>query len=161
MAIDFFLQIDGIPGDSRDSQHKDWIDVLSWSWGESQSATTHPGTGSGTGKVAFSDLSFTQRTSKASPALFLSCASGKHIKQAKLSVRRATGKADDDFLMWTFSNLLVSSFQTGGSGGEDTIFDTVSLNFSKAQISLREQKADGSLDAPITAGWDTKTNTKV
>jgi type VI secretion system secreted protein Hcp len=161
MATDLFLLIDGIPGDSKDSKHKDWIDVLSWSWGETQSATTHPGTGAGTGKVAFSDLSFVQRASKASPALFLACASGKHIKEAKLSVRHASGKADDDFLMWTFSNLLVSSFQTGGSEGEDTITESVSLNFSKAQISFREQKADGSLGAPITAGWDTKTNTKV
>ena len=108
---DYFLQISGIPGESMDSKHKDWIDVLSWTWGESNTGTVHTGGGAGAGKVAFQDLSFMTRISKASPALFLACASGQHIKEAKLVGRKA-GKGQQEYLTWTFSDLLVSSYQT-------------------------------------------------
>jgi type VI secretion system secreted protein Hcp len=160
MALDFFLQITGIPGESRDDKHKDWIDVLAWSWGETHPAAPHTGSGAGVGKVAFQDFSFTMSVSKASPALFLACASGQHLKEAKLVSRKA-GKGQQEFLTWTFSDLLVSSYQTGGSGGEDILHDSVSLNFSKAVVSYKAQKADGSLDAPITVGWDAKKNAKI
>ena len=33
MAVDYFLKIDGIDGESQDDKHKDWIEVLSFSWG--------------------------------------------------------------------------------------------------------------------------------
>jgi type VI secretion system secreted protein Hcp len=158
---DYFLQLAGIPGESVDSKHKDWIDVLSWSWGEAHPSAPHTGGGGGgAGKVAFSDLAFAQRVNKASPALFLACANGKHIKEAKLVARKA-GKGQQEFLTWTFSDLLVTSYTTSGSGGDDTPVDSVTLNFSKAVVSYKAQKADGSLDAPITAGWDAKTNSKV
>jgi type VI secretion system secreted protein Hcp len=99
--------------------------------------------------------------SKASPKLFLACASGQHFKEAKLVARKA-GKGQQEFLTWTFSDLLVSSYQTGGSeAGELLPVDQVSLNFAKIRIEYRAQKADGSLDAPISAGWDKKSNTKL
>jgi type VI secretion system secreted protein Hcp len=43
MAVDFFLKLDGIPGESKDKAHKGEIDVLAWSWGMSQSGTMHMG----------------------------------------------------------------------------------------------------------------------
>lgn len=39
MALDMFLKIDGIPGESTDARHRDEIDVLSYNWGESQPPT--------------------------------------------------------------------------------------------------------------------------
>ena len=161
-AVDYFLQIDGIAGESTDAKHKGAIDVLSWSWGEANTGAHGAGGGGGAGKVSFQDLSFTTRVSKASPALFLACATGQHFKQAKLSAQRSGGKTAGDFLTWTFSDVLVSAYHTGGSEGADTPpLDQVALNFSKAQISYKAQKPDGSLDAAITAGFDAKTNTKV
>jgi type VI secretion system secreted protein Hcp len=160
MAADYFLRINGINGESKDDKHKGEIDVLAWSWGESNSGTVHAGTGGGAGKVAFQDLSFTMRVSKASPALFLACASGQHFKDAKLTGRKA-GKDQLEYLSWTFSDILVTSYQTGGSEGEDSQMENVTLNFSKAQVSYKAQKADGTPDTPINAGWDIKTNTKV
>jgi type VI secretion system secreted protein Hcp len=160
--VDYFLRIDGVDGESTDSKHKGWIDVDSWSWGESQSATTHPGGGGGAaGKVAFQDFHFTTKVSKASPKLFLACASGQHLKEAQLVARKA-GKAQQEFLTWTFSDLLVSSYQTSGIEAGDTLpMDQVSLNVSRVKVEYRAQKADGSLDAAVTAGWDIKTNKKV
>jgi type VI secretion system secreted protein Hcp len=164
MAVDYFLQIDGIEGESHDAKHKAWIDVLSWSWGEAQSAqATHGGQhggGHAAGKVAMQDFSFSTRVSKASPALFLACASGQHFKEAMLVGRKA-GKEQQEFLTWTFSDILVSSYQTGGSEGGDVPIDSASLNFAKVRVEYRAQKADGTPDAAISAGWDVKANTKL
>jgi type VI secretion system secreted protein Hcp len=160
-AIDYFLQITGVEGESTDAKHKGWLDVESWSWGETQGGAHGIGGAGGAGKVSMQDLHFTTRVSKASPKLFLACASGEHFKEAKLVARKA-GKEQQEFLAWTFSDLLVSTYQTGGSEAGDMLpIDSVSLNFSKVKVEYRAQKGDGSLDAAITAGWDLKSNTKV
>jgi type VI secretion system secreted protein Hcp len=160
VAIDYFLKLDGIEGESTDAKHAGWIDVASWSWGENQPVQPAAGSGASVGKVHFQDFTFTSRVSKASPKLFLACASGQHLKQAQLVGRKA-GKAQQDFLTWTFSDVLVTAYGTGGDEGSDAAFDNVSLNFSKATIAYKAQKADGSLDAAVTAGWDAKSNKKL
>jgi type VI secretion system secreted protein Hcp len=160
MSVDFFLQITGIAGESLDAKHKDWIDVMAWSWGEANAGTHDTGSGAGAGKVSFSDFNFMTATSKASPKLFLACASGEHIKQAKL-VGRRVGKEQQEFLTFTFSDILVTSYATSGSEGGDVPADSVSLNAAQVVVSYKPQKADGSLGNAINAGWDIKTNTKV
>jgi type VI secretion system secreted protein Hcp len=161
-AIDYFLKIDGVEGESVDAKHKGWIDVDSWSWGETNSGAHQVGSGGGAGKVVMQDLHFVTRVSKASPKLFLACAAGTHLKEARLVARKGGGKAQQEFLTWTFSDLLVSSYQTGGSeAGSPLPLDQVSLNFTKVKVEYKAQKADGSLDAPISAGWDGKTNSKL
>ena len=83
MAVDMFMKIDGIKGESGDGKHPEEIDVLSWSWGMSQSGSAHMGGGAGSGKVNVNDLSFTKYIDKSSPDLYLSCCNGKHLKDAK------------------------------------------------------------------------------
>jgi len=157
---DYFLQISGIEGESADAKFKGSLDVLSWSWGETQSSAPAAGSGAGAGKVQMQDLQFATHVSKASPKLFLACASGQHLKEAKLVGRKA-GKSQQEFLSYTFSDVLVSSYQTSGSVGDDGPMDQVSLSFAKIKVEYRGQKADGTLDVPITAGWDIKTNKKL
>jgi type VI secretion system secreted protein Hcp len=158
MAVDYFLQIAGVEGESTDAKHKGWIDVDSWSWGETQPTPPAGGGGGGAGKVQIQDFHFTTRVSKASPKLFLACANGQHFKEAKLVGRKA-GKGQQEFLTWTFTDLLVTGYQTGGAEGGDLLpGDQVSLNFAKLKVEYRAQKADGSLDAPVSAGWDAKNN---
>jgi type VI secretion system secreted protein Hcp len=159
VAVDYFLQITGVEGESVDAKHKGWIDVESWSWGETNSAA-HTGGGAGAGRVAINDFFFTTHVSKASPKLFLACAAGQHLKEAKLVGRKA-GKAQQEFLTWTFSDVLVTGYQTGGAASEDAPRDQVSLNFAKLRVEYKAQKADGSLDAPLVAGWDVKANKKL
>jgi type VI secretion system secreted protein Hcp len=160
MAIDYFLKIDGIAGESLDSKHKDEIDVIAWSWGEAHPTPPgSPGSGGGAGKVQMQDFNFTAQTSKASPTLMLACASGKHHKSAVLTARKA-GDKQAEFLTISLSDILVSSYQTGGSEGEVVPTDSVSLNFSKIQVEYKQQKPDGSLGASIKAGWDVKQNKK-
>src|SRR5438552_730230 len=89
MAVDMFIKIDGVKGESKDSKQKDDIDVLAWSWGLSNSGSAHVGGGAGTGKVNVQDLSFTKYIDKSSPDLMLHCCTGKHISKAELFCRKA------------------------------------------------------------------------
>ena len=155
-AFDYFLKIDGIPGESMDAKHKGEIEVLSWSWGETQETAASPGGGAGTGKVAMTDLQVSTQISKASPPLLLACASGKHIKSAVLTGRKA-GKGQTEFLTFSLSDVLVSGYQTGGATAEAPL-DSISLNFSKIEVTYKEQTAKGSLGPAIRVGWDRKTN---
>jgi type VI secretion system secreted protein Hcp len=158
-VVDYFLKIDGIEGESTDAKHVNWIDVDSWSWGENQPLQPAHGSGAGAGKVQVRDFAFTSRVSKASPKLFLACASGTHLKEARLVGRKA-GKDQQEFLTWTFSDILVSGYETGGTEASLPL-DSVSLNFSKVSVAYKAQKADGSLEAAVTAGWDVKSNKKL
>jgi len=161
MAFDCFLKLDGIEGESHDSKHKNEIDVQSWSWGQSQTGTHGSGGGGGAGKVSMQDFHFVMGVNKSSPKLMLACATGEHIKKAVLTCRKA-GKEQQEFLIITFSDLLVSSFQTGGaSGAGDLPTDQISLNYAKIEFEYKEQKADGTMGGAIKAGYDLKQNKKV
>lgn len=158
--VDFYLKIDGIDGESTDDKHKDQIDVLSWSWGESNAGSFSTGGGGGSGKVAMQDFHFTQLINKASPKLFLACASGQHIKSAVLSCCKA-GTTQQEFLKITFSDILISSYQTGGAQTADVRpSEQISFNFAKIEFEYSPQKSDGSLAAAMKSGWDLKANKK-
>jgi type VI secretion system secreted protein Hcp len=156
-AVDYFLKIDGIAGESTDSKHKGEIELESFSWGATQAL--RPGGGAGGGKVQLQDFHFVMTVNKASPNLFLACATGEHLKQATFVARKA-GKDQQEFLVYKFTDVLVSSYQTGGSG-EALPTDQISLNFGKIEVEFRPQKPDGSSGAPATAGWDIKKNKPV
>lgn len=157
-AVDYFLKIDGIDGESTDKKHKNSIDIESWSWGENNSGSSSQGGGGGAGKVTMQDFNFVMRVNKASPKLLLACANGQPFKSALLTCRKA-GKEQQEYLKIKFSDLLVSNFQTGGSSGDIIPVDQISLNFSKIEYEYYPQKADGGLDAKVPVHWDLKTNT--
>jgi type VI secretion system secreted protein Hcp len=155
-AFDYFLRVDGIQGESADAKHKGEIDVLSWSWGETH-ATGSPSSGGGAGKVEMSDLTVVTHVSKASPHLLLACATGKHIKSAVLTGRKA-GKGQAEFLTFSLSDVLVSSYQTGGSEDADVPTDQVSFNFAKIEVDYKLQQPDGSLVPGGQFKFDLKAN---
>jgi type VI secretion system secreted protein Hcp len=160
-TVDYFLKLDGIDGESMDSKHKNEIDVMSFSWGQAQTGTSSQGGGSGAGKVQMHDFNFVMQVNKATPKLLLACAGGDHIKSAVLTCRKA-GKDQQEFYQITMSDLLVSSYQTGGSNGSDVVpVDQISLNYSTIKFDYKAQKPDGTLDGAITAGWDLKANKKL
>lgn len=157
-AVDYFLKIKGIEGESKDDKHKNEIDLESWSWGASQSGTHAGGGGGGAGKVSMQDFHFVMKMNKATPKLFLACANGKHIDEALLTCRKA-GEKQQEYLVIKFTDLLVSSYQTGGSAHGDVIpTDQISFNFAKIEFEYKEQQKDGSLGGAIKAHYDVKTN---
>ena len=156
-TVDYFLKIDGIEGESRDDKHKDEIEIESFSWGETQTGSFAVGGGAGAGKVSMQDFYFTMLVNKASPALFLACAQGDHIKNAILTCRKA-GKKQQEFMKVTMSPVLVSSYQTGGSGGGDVVpTDQISLNFGKIEIEYKEQDTAGAGGGTVNKWFDVTT----
>src|SRR4051812_9857941 len=157
-AVDYFIKFDGIKGESADAKHKDEVDIESWSWGETHTGSSGSGGGGGAGKVAMNDFHFVMKLNKASISLMKACATGEHIKSATLTARKA-GKDQQEYLTIKFSDVLVSSFQTGGSEHGDVLpTDQVSLNFAKIEVDYKQQKPDGTLGPPEHFKYDIKAN---
>ena len=159
MAMDMFIKIGALKGESKDAKHTGEIDVLAWSWGVSNSGTTHTGSGGGAGKMNAQDLSITKYIDKSSPDLLLAACNGKHFPTANLVVRKA-GEKPLEYLKIDLTDVLISAVSTGGSGGEDRLTENVTLNFAACKFHYTPQKADGSGDAVATVGWDIAKNVK-
>lgn len=160
MAVDMFMKISTIKGESVDKKHKDEVDVLAWSWGLSQSGTTHMGGGGGSGKVSVQDLSFTKYVDSSSNALILGCCTGEHYDEAVLTVRKA-GKEPLEYIKITMKEVLVASVSIGGSGGEDRLTENVVLNFAEFKFEYQPQSAKGGKEGGAkTAAWDIAGNSE-
>jgi type VI secretion system secreted protein Hcp len=158
MAIDVHIKIDGIPGESASAAHGKEIDVMSWSWGSSNTGSTHEGSGSGTGKVSIQDLSFTKYVDSATTKLLASNFAGDHIDKAVLTCSKAGGKEALDFLVITMENVMVASVSTGGGGMEERFTENVTLNFGKVKVEYKVQQKDGTGKPAGNAGWDIAAN---
>jgi type VI secretion system secreted protein Hcp len=157
MAVDMFMEIQGIDGESKDTSFADQIDVLAWSWGMTQSGTFHTGGGGGAGKVNVQDISFTKYVDKASCPLMLHVCNGSHIDECKLTVRKA-GKKPLNYLVITMSKCMVTSVSTGGSGGEESLTENVTINFAKVAVDYQRQKDDGSGEQAGNITWNIEEN---
>jgi type VI secretion system secreted protein Hcp len=156
MASDIFAKIGDIKGESLDDKHKDEIEVLSFSWGVTNSGTITTGSGAGAGKATFQDLSIVHRIDKASPRLLEACATGRHLKDATITHRKA-GKGQQEYLIVKMNDVVVTGVLHSGTEAEDGS-ETVSLAFAKVDFEYKPQKADGSLDAGIHFKYDIKAN---
>lgn len=143
MAVDMFIKIGDVKGESRDKTHAGLIDVLAWSWGMSNSGSAHVGGGAGSGKVNVQDLSFTKYIDKSSTNLILACCKGTHYPEATLIVRKA-GDKPLEYLKITLTEVMVTSVSTGGSGGEDRLTENVTLNFAKFKVAYQPQDKTGA-----------------
>lgn len=162
--VDYFLKIDGIPGEATDDRHKKEIDVLSWNLGVTNQGTSAYAGGLGAGKAVFHDFQFVMKTSAATPKLLEACATGAHIKEATLVCRKAGG-GQLEYLIYKFTEgLVISSFQTGGHGGDDVIpTESITFNYAKIEVEYKEQDTNtGQLNkGSIKAGYNLKLNKKV
>lgn len=148
-AVDYFLKIEGIKGESQDAKHKDEIDVESFSWGVSQTGARAGGGGGGAGKVRFQDFHFANLINKASPSLFLACASGEHIKQAVFVAEALNpkGQVGGPFFKYTFSDVLISSYSEAAN---DTVQDQAS--FAYASVKTETTPGAGAGITPAATG---------
>ena len=157
MAVDMFIKIDPVDGESRDKTHAKDIDVLAWSWGISNSGSAHVGGGAGAGKCNIQDISFTKWVDSATPKLALACCDGKHFKDATLVVRKA-GEKPVEYLKIKVEEVLITSISTGGSGGEDRLTENVTLNFAKVSLDYVPQDAKGAAGTAIPMTWSIAEN---
>ena len=159
MAVDIFLKIANVDGESRDKSHGKEIDVLAWSWGMSNSGSAHVGGGAGAGKVNVQDLSVTKYVDSASPKLMKACAEGTHFDEATLTVRKAGGATPVEYIKVKMTEVFITALSTGGSGGEDRLTENVSLNFAKVNVDYTPQDAKGAAGTAIPFGWNVAENT--
>jgi type VI secretion system secreted protein Hcp len=157
MAVDIFLKIPPVKGESQDKKHKEEIDVLAWSWGASNSGTAHRGPGAGTGKANVQDVSVTKYVDAASADLLLSCCKGKHFDEALLTVRKAGGDPVE-YVKITMNEVLITSISTGGTGDEDQLTENVTLNFAKVKFEYTVQDAKGAAGATSTMEFNIAEN---
>lgn len=162
MSYDAFLKVDGVPGECTDDKHKDWIEILSYSTGVSQS---HGGSRSGTGGAAsgradMSDFSVVKRLDKASPTLMLKCANGDHIKEVLVELCQATGDKQP-YMKYKMTDVLVSSVRPGGAsqGGDTLPLEEVSFNYAKIEYTYTQLDHNtGKSKGDVSKWWDTTTN---
>lgn len=162
---DMFLELKGgnkFDGESPDDTYKNAIQILSYSIGVSNTGTGSVGSGSGASRSSFSDLTITKYTDKSSPNFLLACASGAHIDEAIIHVRKAGGdKNIKDYLTITMKEVFVSSFHHSGADGGGLPTESATLNFASVKVKYMVQDEKGALTAGPDLGWDAKKNIKL
>ena len=160
--VDSYLQLDGIPGESTDDKHKDWIEVLSFGHEMLQqtSSTKSSAGGASSGRAQHGDFALTKNVDKASPKLYEAVSNGKHLSKAKIEVCRAGG-SQVKFLEITLEEVMIARVQlnssdSNGSGGTDHIpTETVHLNYGKIEwVYTQQKRKDGSGGGNVTAKYD-------
>jgi len=160
MAVNILLKIEGpkVEGESVIAGHEGEIDVSSWGWGMTQSGSMHIATGGGTGKVSVQDIHVSKKVDKASPILMKHCCSGQHFDKATLFIFKAGGDQPVQYLTIKMDKVLISSVQHGGHDGDDTINESISLNFSKHELEYKPQTVTGVESAGVRHTWDIAKN---
>ncbi|MGC1548896.1 MAG: type VI secretion system tube protein Hcp, partial [Rhodanobacter sp.] len=145
-ALDMHLKLTGgdvtFTGESKHTKHKDEVQVLAWSWGMSQSGSFGHGSGGGAGKANVQDISITKYLDKSTTSFMKALVTGAHIDTVVLAVSKAGGK-QEDYLTVTLTSVMVTSYSTGGSGGEDMLTENISLGFAKYEVKYYAQNDKG------------------
>ena len=133
MAVDMFLKIDGVDGESSSIKHKGEIEILSFSWGVTNTGSHSGGGGGGAGKTEVKDFSIVKAMGPASPVLMEKCCTGQHIPDVTITL--VNKEKGDTFYVIKLSDCLISSYQTAGNGaGGAPPMDEVSFNFTRMEL---------------------------
>ena len=160
MAIDVYLQLDGIKGESADSGHPGWIECLSVHWGVTQpkSATASTSGGHTAERAMLSEIGITKLADSASPLLFQASACGKTHPKAKLEFLRADGDGKPiKYFEIELENVLVCHMASSVSEGS-ILSESIGLKFSKIKLRYTQQKLGGGISGNTVGGWDLATN---
>ncbi|MGA2400946.1 MAG: type VI secretion system tube protein Hcp [Syntrophobacteraceae bacterium] len=160
MAVNIFLKIEGptVEGESVVAKHEKEIDIYGWSWGMTQSGSMHVATGGGSGKVSVQDIHISKKVDKSSTVLMKHCSSGQHFDKATLMVYKAGGDQPVEYMKIVMDKVIISSYSTGGNEGDDSINESLSLNFSKYKVTYTPQLATGVKGAEAEHTWDIAKN---
>ena len=160
MALDVYLQIDGIKGESADSAHVGWIELTSAQWGVTQpkSATASTGGGHTAERCEHRTLAVTKLADLASPMLMMWSSMGKTIPKARLEFMRADGNGIPvRYYEIELENVLIASVDQAAHG-VGIIQDAIGLRFSKIKWRYTQQKIGGGASGNTAGGWDLASN---
>jgi type VI secretion system secreted protein Hcp len=155
MAVDYFLKLDAIDGESQDDKHKNEIQIMSWSWGASQVSSVAGTGGSGAGKVDCSDFSIMTYFDKATPKLFKSIGLGTHIKTGTMTATKS-GAEGKPYLKVDFKEMFVTSLQISGSSEVPTV--SLSFSYNEIKIDYSTQNEQGNVTSTGAVTYNTKEN---
>lgn len=156
-VADVFLKIDGIPGESMDSKHKDEIDILSYTQTFRQTINRATG-GGGTGKVSCGDVTVLKNIDKSSPKLIQYVTTGKHIPKATLTFRTVGGKSQVEYYVVELQDVLIAAIDQTDQPDPSKIVERVQLNSAKFDFTYRQQKSDGTVGEEVKFAFDCETN---
>ncbi|HEX4842612.1 MAG TPA: type VI secretion system tube protein Hcp [Limnobacter sp.] len=157
MSVDMFLKIVGVNGESVDQSHAQEIDISSWSWGMSQSGTTHTAHGGGAGKVSVNDITITKLADKATPTLMKACCTGRHFDEAVITVRKA-GDTPLEYVKLVMNDVIISNISVSGATGGDLVSEVLTLNFARFRYAYVPQSRTGGAEGVVEAGFDIAAN---
>jgi type VI secretion system secreted protein Hcp len=160
MAVEMFLDINGVKGESQVKGFENKIDIFSMSFGASNPSQASTGSGSGAGKVSLSSVSIQKVVDAASPTLFRACCSGQHFDTGKITIREAGGDAAVEYMVIELKQVFVDSVSWGSASGGEKPSESLSLSAVELTITYTSQTAKGSGQKGESAGWNVKTNTK-
>ena len=159
MASVIFLKVDGIKGEATDVDHKDEIEVVSWSWGVSEASISSGGGGIVGGKAKVGDFVVGKQVDKASPNRLRACLTAKHISGVVLMQRKA-GAGQSNFLTITLNDVLISSLNDVDTAAAPRPAESIVFAFGKVIYEYVPHKANGQPGTPVTLRWDVKANTE-
>ena len=160
MAIDVYLQIDGIKGESADSIHQGWIELTSAHWGviQPRSATASTGGGHTAERCEHHAVACTKLADVASPVLMQHCSMGKTIPKARLEFMRADGDGKPiKYYEVELENVMIASMEQAVHQGT-ILHDKIGLHFSKIKWKYCQQKIGGGAGGATVGGWDLAAN---
>ncbi|TFW09557.1 type VI secretion system tube protein Hcp [Oxalobacteraceae bacterium OM1] len=160
MAIDAYLLIDGIKGESQDSAHQGWIELTSAQWGivQPRSVTVSTGGGHTSERCEHRALTLTKLADLASPILMQHCSMGKTIPKAKLEFMRADGQGKPvKYYQVELENVMIANMEQQVSQGS-ILHDNIGLRFSKIKWTYTQQKIGGGAGGSTVGGWDLAAN---
>ncbi|POD54887.1 type VI secretion system tube protein Hcp [Pseudomonas syringae] len=159
MSIDAYLWIDGISGESTDSDCKNWIEINTFCLSASQSVsrTASSAGGATVARVYLSDFSIVKLADSATPKILEACCAGRHIKQMKLYVRRAGGDKQK-YLEYVFDEVIISGVVSGNlfeRSPSNFPEEVVRFNYAKISMQYSQQsRTTGLIIGQISGGWD-------
>lgn len=156
MAIDMYLTLDGISGESQRSGHEGEIDVLGWSFGGANPSSIGVGGGGGAGKVSLGEITITKFLDASSAEIFQAMCKGTHFETGKLTAYKGGGDALP-YLVIEFEEMYPTAQSMGGSGGEDRFTESVSFAFGKITVTYTEQGAAGTAAGDHVGAWDVRS----
>jgi len=152
MAVNAYLLVDGRPGPSTSKTNA--IDILSFSFGASQTAVIGAGSSGGearAGRANIGDVSIMKVLDKVSPLLFDDSVTGNYLKPVDIVYDKPMGDAQEDYFKLHMENALITSIQLSGSS--ENPVESISFACSKIKVSYNPEE-DGALKGFIDKGFD-------
>lgn len=155
MAVDFFLKLEGIDGQSSDKGHSNWIEVFAIDHGSMQNVTMQRGADVA-GRGQFLPFKFTHAVDKATPKLQQFCMNGQKIAKAEFASCRAIAGVQVPVYEIKMENVKVAKAEVKTVDGE--IVEDVELVAGKLTWKVTPIKPDNTKDGAIEAAFDQIAN---